>query len=74
LQYYSLTNHFHWLYYKSPQSGVDIGYRVAIPCDVHAPVKVKSELDEFFQRINEEYKKLLVKNGYSDTLWAILRK
>lgn len=72
LQFYSLSNHLHWLHHKRPQSGVDIGYRFTLPCEIHASDKTKSEFEEFFYKTNEEYKRLLVKNGYSDTIWAII--
>jgi len=31
-------------------------------------------LKRFFNKINDEYMELLIRNGFSDTLWAIINR
>ena len=74
LQGYSLTNHFHWLYLKSPQPSVEVGYNFVLPGNIYGDEKVKMSLKRFFNKINDEYMELLIRNGFSDTLWAIINR
>jgi len=73
-QGYSLTNHLHWATTGKPQGSLDIGFRFHFPVEIAANKAVREELEVFFANIDREYRKVLIKYGYSDVISCIIHK
>ena len=67
-QRYSLLNHTNWVMTGKPQSSmvVGMGAPTMIHPDNEVDDEVRTELDAWLNRVNEEYKKLLDKHGRGD--------
>jgi hypothetical protein len=73
VQQYSFTNHLHWLYCGAPQSSLADGMSLALPWRDQEGVKsnrLPVEVEAFWVQVGEQYRHLLEKSGYGDTLWC----
>lgn len=68
-QDYSLFNHINWLLNEKPQDSLEQGYNLP-KWNSSSPNRSKENdvLQQWFHKINEEYKKLLEQNGIAENI------
>lgn len=75
IQRYNLLNHFNWIFIGKPQKNVDMG--MSKPFLIKNGLlseKIKYEINRWFEKVDEEYKDILVKNKISDSILFIGQK
>jgi len=72
IQEYPITNHLNWMYTKKPSE--TLAARSHMPNVKIANDSIERKLGDFWHKINEDYKHLLLCNGYSDRIWCVAEK
>lgn len=73
----SITNTLNWIYCKKPQASRWDCIQAVLPTKyVNDPgvEKIKNKINELFQKLNLEYKKILERAKFTDNIFCILRK
>lgn len=73
-QCYSLGNHLHWAANGKGQASTEIGYRFSVPAPIIGGPELTRELQEFFDRMDRDYRALLHRHDFGDMLFAFVEK
>lgn len=73
-QYYSLSNHLLWEATRKPQATLADAYSFLPPAPLSGAGSVGEELSAFFEKVDREYRAILERNDFGDTISAIVIK
>ncbi|MDK9720592.1 MAG: class I SAM-dependent methyltransferase [Rhodospirillales bacterium] len=73
-QYYSLSNHLLWGASRKPQATLADAYSFLPPGPLGGASPVETEMAAFFERTDREYRAILERNDFGDTISAIIAK
>jgi cyclopropane fatty-acyl-phospholipid synthase-like methyltransferase len=73
-QNFNLANHFHWMLNRKPQlNNAEMSRPVLVNSDSTAP-EIKKEFNQWFQKLDQEYKRLLNKHQIGENVFCIATK
>jgi len=72
IQEYPITNHLNWIYYGKPRETLSARSNMP-PVDI-INGKAMPMLEQFWEKINKDYQKILLNLGYSDRIFCVAER